>query len=356
MRRLIDKAAGSKLRPTGFTLVELLVVITIIGILMGLLLPAVNAARESARNTQCKNNLKQIADAALAHEANRGYLPASGWGWSWAGDPNMGTGQNQGGGFFYNILPFIEQQNLWQMGQGDTAAQLPKDLATAAGTPVSSFICPTRRPLQAFPYTSSAVPGPFVNMTPLPSGAPVLGHTDYATNGGDNPPPTLNGGPSSVAGAATYAWTTSTGSPPPTWNGTGISFTTNRPLLKLAAITDGTTYTLMAAEKNVDPDYYFSCSAAGDALGWDCGMANAWVRWGGPLTTPESLAPQRDAPLPANSTAAPPAYIFGGPHSGSFNAVFCDGSIRPLSYTIDPTTFGYLCNRADGNLMNDANF
>jgi hypothetical protein len=84
------------------------VVITIIGILIALLLPAVQAARVA----QCQNHLKQISLAALGHEQLIGWLPAGGWGYDWVGDPFRGFGRDQPGGFFYNCLPFMEQQTV----------------------------------------------------------------------------------------------------------------------------------------------------------------------------------------------------------------------------------------------------
>ena len=116
----------SSLAARGFTLVELLVVISIIGILMSLLLPAINSVREQARQTQCRSHIRQLALACLAHEGTNTTLPAGGWGWGWAGDPDFGVGQSQCGGWIYTILPQLGQTNLWMAG--GTAGRLYRDL------------------------------------------------------------------------------------------------------------------------------------------------------------------------------------------------------------------------------------
>src|SRR5262249_19974442 len=104
--------------PQGFTLVELLVVIAIIGVLVSLLLPAIQAARDAARRTQCTDNVKNIALAGRNHVEAMGHFPTGGWGYRWVGDPDQGYGEDQPGGFLYNILPFIEQRALHDLGTG----------------------------------------------------------------------------------------------------------------------------------------------------------------------------------------------------------------------------------------------
>lgn len=127
----------SMARRRGFTLVELLVVIAIIGVLVALLLPAVQAARESARRMQCGNNLKQLALAVHNYHNTHLYFPSEmvrNPGWAWGA----------------LILPFIEQQNLYQQINPGYVPALPPATTLFNGvphlqTPVKTFLCPSNQ-------------------------------------------------------------------------------------------------------------------------------------------------------------------------------------------------------------------
>jgi prepilin-type N-terminal cleavage/methylation domain-containing protein len=317
----------------GFTLVELLVVITIIGILIALLLPAVQAAREAARVVQCQNHLKQFSLAALSHEQINGWLPTGGWGYNWVGDPYRGFGRNQPGGFFYNCLPFIEQQDLHDLALGgaEGSTQWQQLSMQMVQTPVSAASCPSRRAPVVHPFQGNN----YNQMNPIYGSIPSTWFSgDYAANAG-----TMvvgwGGGPHSFAEAA---------------NSTGfvdMSTTTGicaqRSQIKMCDITDGASNTYLVGEKCVNPDCY------SDGLDWgddqslytgDDDDANRWSGWDSGATA-VPLPPEPDTP------GADYNSVFGSAHPNGFGMALCDGSVKMISYTIDPMTHNYLGNRHD---------
>ena len=119
-------------------------VITIIGVLIALLLPAVQSAREAARQTQCQNNLKQLALAIDHHVTATGRYPSNGWGHTYIGDPDRGNNDKQPGGWIYNVLPYLEQQGLRNTGQGLDPTAKSQAMLAVVQTPLSIVRCPTR--------------------------------------------------------------------------------------------------------------------------------------------------------------------------------------------------------------------
>ena len=136
----------SKTQKNAFTLVELLVVITIIGILIGLLLPAVQAAREAARNMQCQNNLKQLGLAALNHESTNGWFPTNGWCYVWIGSSARGFDRRQPGGWIYNVLPYLDRSVLHDLMLGKSSSSEVAAEVEMMQTPLFELYCPSRRP------------------------------------------------------------------------------------------------------------------------------------------------------------------------------------------------------------------
>lgn len=338
----------------GFTLVELLVVIAIIGILVALLLPAVQAAREAARRTSCTNHLKQLALAALNHEATLNYLPAGGWGHIWTGDPDMGFGERQPGGWTFSLLYFLEEGAAQAIGEGLTDASKRAALMQQKTTPLPIFYCPSRRaPQLAF--------GPESSINSNQPSDSMVAKTDYAANGGCGMPQTNTvgrqgrpSGPGSIHCLKHYPH-------PAVCQGLFTRQQASRfdgPIvprwpIELRKIIDGTAHTMLISESYLYVDYHDANHGANlpsannsmyQGYDWDT------VRWASSFTTSNGGMP--GMPLP--DTQRPPSpespgatFRFGSSHPGTFLASYCDGSVHSHGYDIDPVTWERLGARND---------
>jgi prepilin-type processing-associated H-X9-DG protein len=359
-------------------LVELLVVIAIIGILVALLLPAVQAAREAARRSQCKNNLRNIALGCLLHEETRGFLPSGGWGRKWSGDANRGFGENQPGSWIFNILPYIEETQIHGLtaGLATTSAAYRSAQEQMNQTPIGLFHCPTRRPAQLYKANVTPIASHYSSLTSL-SKVSGVAKTDYAANSGSSRQwDTVDWfEPDSYAAAEAGSWTLTnicdktapiTIRPNFVHCQSGVMY--YRSEVDFAQITDGTTNTYLVGEKFLPPDayegvvnspqtpgYYGENQSMYIGMEWDnhrVAFEPAGTRFppsGGTLTPadPEYYQPRQDTPHYDNHGA------FGSAHSGGLNMAYCDGSVSTISYDIDPWAHRNLANRFDGEVTGD---
>jgi len=295
---------------TGFTLIELLVVIAIIGVLVALLLPAVQAAREAARRSSCQNNLKQLGLAAHNFHDTLLFLPPA-----FIGD-NSDT-PNGWATWGALVLPYIEGGN--QYAKWDVTRRASLQPVEAYQPLVKTYVCPSRQ-------------------------APVLSVNDFATPGGS-----LSDYAASFGTDALYI--NSVGAMIPNlpnvaqdasgeWRVTKWEGQT-----RLADITDGTSNTTLFGEKHVRPN---SLRGKNEDRSVFSGVRNTHRRMMGigPTTgNQRPLLPPRAQTQPlANSS-------FGGPHPGVCQFVLCDGSVRTISITADLNTLSYLVTRNDGQVI-----
>jgi prepilin-type processing-associated H-X9-DG protein len=333
-------------------------VIAIIGILVALLLPAVQAAREAARRTQCVNHLKQLSLGCMNHESQHKFFPSGGWGNRWVGDADRGAGVDQPGSWFYSILPFIEEQALRDMpkdGQPDalTEPQMLGARAMVFRAAPAGFHCPSRRP--AIPYlVESHHPEVAVNSKIVENLAPPgyhVGAGDYAANGGDGNyisaegPPVWSATSRSYEGRLLYRAKMGklglvAGSNPPDWKCTGIMFQESE--VGLNHILDGASKTYLIGERYLHVANYMRDIRApdgstvihgGDNWGWGTGFDDDNTRSGLNVPLPDTYFDAGDR--------------FGSAHPGGFHVAFCDGSVDSISYDIDLLIHKNNANRRD---------
>ena len=155
-------AAASSRRKCGavrkaFSLIELIVGIAIVSVLMAIILPAIQAVRESARRTACNDHLRQMSLGILQHESKTGYLITGGWSPLWLGVADRSADGRQPGGWTYNVLPYIDELPLHESVEGVTADTAEAAYQSLAVANVPLFNCPSRRHVNPMPVDMTAL-------------------------------------------------------------------------------------------------------------------------------------------------------------------------------------------------------
>ena len=334
--------------PRAFTLVELLVVITIIGILIALLLPAVQAAREAARRMQCSNNLKQLSLAMLNYEQQNNRLPVF---------SNNFTPQ-------VFMLPFLEQQALYDMLQVELAVSDREPLRTAVATIVSTFVCPsdTEDVIHIYSPSAGGSAGK-VFSTPLTAAG-----ANYAINGS-------SGKGTAVENIDVFVVSPASGVIPD-----GICYMNAN--LRVADIRDGLSNTVAFSESLRGPCDTPDASTIPDLQVYGCSIStvdimgiaaqcdnndpsaalaarSGWngirmVQWFMSNQEAGSIMKARFTPNNAVPDLNFKRYWVNAArsrHPGGVNCGFCDGSTRFIGDGIDQTTWHALWTRDGGEVV-----
>ncbi len=301
----------------GFTLVELLVVIAIIAILIGMLLPAVQASRESARQTSCLNNMKQIGLAVQNFESQYKQMPPS-------------RNYDHFTSWAFLILPFMEQTALPEQWNDRLKYYYQSD--TARETPIAMYFCPSRRDGKILSTAGDDILSPYETSGHVPG---VV--SDYAASAGHGPAGVWNwiesNGVMIMGDGVTEPETVPAGWYAPV----GAELVQWKSRTTYASISDGASNTILVGEKHVRPTWVGIAPEDGAIYNGD--HPGNFSRCGGPGYP---LARFPDDVFQTN---------FGSYHVGGVNFVYADGSVRTLNTSISTDILGRMTARDDGKVI-----
>ena len=315
----------------GFTLVELLVVVAIIGILIGMLLPAVQQVREAARRTSCQNNLAQIALALHNFEYAHEHFPP---GVVEPKGPILSIPKGIHVSFFVQILPFIEQRGIFDNFDQKLGAY-DKANAAARGMVIPLFNCPS----------SSSPDSRFIDDLESELAYEDF-NDDYDYDADEEPEEELDYEKNLAKSSATmiglndYAGCHHGSETPIDSDNNGMLFLNSK--ITFADIYDGSSNTILLGEKMDDST----------ALGWASGTRSS-LRNASELLESEDWA---ISPVVMGTAADDFVGGFASPHPGGANFAFASGTVTHMSLSVDPGLLRLLGDRSDGAMMGEFDF